>query len=70
MARTFGPLLALRGEEPCAWAVCRFVDPIADIAVLGSSDNSHADDYIALMGTAADPPHKRPSCALSLPPVG
>jgi hypothetical protein len=32
--------------------VCRFVDPIADIAVLGSPDNSHADDYKALMGTA------------------
>jgi len=51
VARTFGPLLALRGEEPCAWAVCRFVHPIADIAVLGSPDNSHADDYNALMGT-------------------
>jgi hypothetical protein len=23
VARTFGPLLALRGEEPSAWAVCR-----------------------------------------------
>jgi hypothetical protein len=32
--------------------VCRFVDPIADIAVLGSPDNPHADDYKALMGTA------------------
>jgi len=68
VARTFGPLLALRGEEPSAWAVCRFVDPIADIAVLGSSDNSHADDYIAPMGTAADPPHKRPSRAVELTP--
>src|SRR5438552_4545265 len=26
-ARTYGPLLAHRGEEPRAWAVCRFVDP-------------------------------------------
>ena len=51
-SRTYGPLLALRGEEPRAWAVCRFVDPIADIAVLGSPDNPHADDYNALMGTA------------------
>jgi hypothetical protein len=32
--------------------VCRFVDPIADIAVLGSPGNPHADDYQALMGTA------------------
>jgi hypothetical protein len=51
-ARTYGPLLARRGEEPRAWAVCRFVDPIADIAVLGSPDNPHAADYKALMGTA------------------
>jgi len=51
-SRTYGPLLALRGEEPRAWAVCRFVDPIADIAVLGSPDNPHSDEYEALMGTA------------------
>ena len=51
-ARIYGPLLARRGEEPRAWAVCRFVDPIADIAVLGSPDNPRADDYKALMGTA------------------
>jgi Trypsin-like peptidase domain len=50
--RTYGPLLALREEQPRVWAVCRFVDPIADIAVLGSPDNAHADDYTALMGTA------------------
>jgi hypothetical protein len=52
-ARTYGPLLALRGEAPRAWAVCRFADPIADIAVLGSPENSHAADYRAL--TAAAP---------------
>ena len=45
--RTYGPLLARRGEEPRAWAVCRFVDPIGDIAVLGSPDNPYADDYKA-----------------------
>jgi hypothetical protein len=50
--RAYGPLLAPLGDEPRAWAVCRFVDPIADIAVLGSPDNPHADDYKALMGTA------------------
>ena len=50
--RTYGPLLSPLGDEPRAWAVCRFVDPIADIAVLGSPDNPHADDYKALMGTA------------------
>jgi hypothetical protein len=51
-ARTYGPLLALRGEAPRASAVCRFVDPIADIAVLGLANAPHADDYEALMATA------------------
>ena len=50
--RAYGPLLAPLGDQPRAWAMCRFVDPIADIAVLGSPDNPHADDYNALMGTA------------------
>ena len=50
--RAYGPLLAPLGDQPRAWAMCRFVDPIADIAVLGSPDNPHADDYKALMGTA------------------
>ena len=51
-ARTYGTLLALRGEAPRARAVCRFVDPIADIAVLGSPNDPHVDDYKALMATA------------------
>src|SRR5229473_6711526 len=50
--RTYGPLLAPLGDEPRAWAVCRFVDPIADIAVLGSPGDPRADDYKALIGTA------------------
>src|SRR6516162_457012 len=50
--RTYGPLLASLGDAPRACAVCRFVDPIADIAVLGSPDNPHADEYKALMETA------------------
>lgn len=48
----YGPLLAPLGGEPRARAMCRFVDPIADIAVLGSPDNPHADEYKALMETA------------------
>jgi hypothetical protein len=54
-------------RSPARGRCAAFVDPIADIAVLGSPDNSHADDYIALMGTAADPPHKRPSCGVWSP---
>jgi hypothetical protein len=51
-ARTYGPLLAPRGEAHRAWAVCRFLDPIADIAVLGSPKAPHADNYKALTATA------------------
>src|SRR6201981_3378288 len=50
--RPFGRLLAPLGDDPRAWAVCRFVDPIADIAVLGSPDSPHADEYNALTATA------------------
>ena len=48
----YGPLLAPLGDAPRTCAVCRFVDPIADIAVLGSPGNPHADEYQALMETA------------------
>jgi hypothetical protein len=51
-ARTYGPILAHRGEPPHVRAVCRFVDPIADIAVLGSPGTPHACDYEALVATA------------------
>jgi hypothetical protein len=37
--RTYQALLAPLGAEPTAWAECRFVDPIADIAVLGTPDD-------------------------------
>jgi hypothetical protein len=50
--RSYGPLLARLGDEPRAWAVCRFVDPIADIAVLGSPDHQHEDEFKALIETA------------------
>jgi hypothetical protein len=50
--RVYGPLLAPLGGEPRASAVCRFVDPIADIAVLGSPSDSNADEYKALVDAA------------------
>jgi hypothetical protein len=47
--KLLGPLDA----EPSVWAACLFVDPIADIAVLGQPDNQalsdEADHYDALM---------------------
>jgi hypothetical protein len=36
---TYQKLLGPLGQEPTVWAECLFVDPIADIAVLGSPDN-------------------------------
>jgi hypothetical protein len=36
---TFQKLLGPLGGEPTVWAECMFVDPVADIAVLGSPDN-------------------------------
>jgi hypothetical protein len=34
--RTYQDLLATLGEQPSVWCQCLFVDPIADIAVLGT----------------------------------
>jgi hypothetical protein len=36
--RTYHDLLAPLGEKPSVWGECLFVDPIADIAVLGEPD--------------------------------
>jgi hypothetical protein len=36
--RTYGRLLAPLGGEPRVWAECMFVDPVGDIAVLGTPD--------------------------------
>jgi hypothetical protein len=37
--RTYQALLGPLGEKPTVWTECLFVDPIADIAVLGQPDN-------------------------------
>jgi hypothetical protein len=50
---TYGPLLAPLGAAPHAPASCRFIDPIADIAVLGPPAEPDAYEYQALMETAA-----------------
>jgi trypsin-like peptidase len=41
---TFQRLLGPLGDEPTVWATCLFVDPIADIAVLGQPDNQALSD--------------------------
>jgi hypothetical protein len=40
--RTFEALLGPLGTKPTVWAECKFVDPIADIAVLSSPGRSRA----------------------------
>ena len=51
--RTYPDLIGKLGEEPTVWAECLFVDPVSDIAVLGSPDTQdlrrHADAYKALV---------------------
>lgn len=63
--RTYKKLLAPLGKKPSVWCECLFVDPIADIAVLGTPDNQalfdEANAYEALVETTtalrvAEPP--------------
>jgi hypothetical protein len=42
--QTYGGLLGPLGAKPTVWATCLFVDPIADIAVLGQPDNQELSD--------------------------
>lgn len=65
--RTYQDLLAPLGEKPSTWCECLFLDPIADIAVLGSPDSQElsdsADAYEALVNAAtplriAEPPSR------------
>jgi hypothetical protein len=41
---TYPSLLGPLGTKPTVWAACLFVDPIADIAVLGQPDNQQLSD--------------------------
>ena len=62
--RVYKELLAPLGKKPSVWCECLFLDPIADIAVLGAPDNQElseqAEAYEALVGdaalTVAEPP--------------
>jgi hypothetical protein len=54
--RTYKALLGPLGKKPTVWAECLFVDPISDLAVLGSPDkqelSDQADAYEALTEAA------------------
>jgi Trypsin-like peptidase domain len=58
--QTYGKLLGPLGADPTVWAMCLFVDPIADVAVLGQPDNQElsdeADAYDALVDSMATLP--------------
>jgi hypothetical protein len=53
---TYQKLLGLLSSEPTVWTRCLFVDPVADIAMLGSPDNQalseEADAYEEFVGSA------------------
>jgi hypothetical protein len=55
--RTRECLLGHLGKTPTVWAECLFIDPIADIAVLGAPDSQayydEADAYDAMVNEAA-----------------
>jgi hypothetical protein len=44
--RTYANLLGPLGEAPTAWCECLFVDPVADVAVLGEPDVGALPDEI------------------------
>jgi hypothetical protein len=72
--RTYSKLLGPLGKEPQVWAECLFVDPVADIAVLGEPDNQvfyeEWEPYSHLMPdsplVAADTPDYSEAWLLSL----
>ena len=73
--RTYQDLLAPLGEPPKVWAECLFVDPIGDIAVLGSPDSqalsAQSEAYEALVESTAplvigDAPNQGAGWMLSL----
>jgi hypothetical protein len=52
--RTYRNLLGPLGDEPAVWAECLFVDPIADIAVLGMPDHQGLADEAAAYETLVE----------------
>ena len=73
--RTYADLLGSLGAKPEIWAECIYVDPVADIAVLGSVDSqamyNEGNAYDALVDhrpvlTIADVPDSAPAWILRL----
>jgi hypothetical protein len=74
-ARLYANLLGPIGAKPTVWAECLFVDPVADLAVLGTPDNQRlfdeAEAYEAFVGSLtpfsiADVPEQSQVWLLSL----
>jgi hypothetical protein len=53
--RTYPDLLAPLGSEPAVWAECLFVDPIADVAILGPPDGQELGDQCEAYERLVDP---------------
>ena len=55
--KTYADLLGPLGEKPTIWAECLFVDPVSDLAIMGTPDNQElyqqADAYDTLVASGA-----------------
>jgi hypothetical protein len=52
--RTYQKLLGPLGSDPTVWGECFFVDPIADIAVIGEPDNQELSEEAAHFGALVE----------------
>lgn len=65
--RTYQELLGVLNEKPTVWAECLFVDPIADIAILGEPDGQELFDEAEAYGNLVESP---PALKIGSPPSG
>lgn len=64
--RTYSELVGPLGEKPTVWAECLFVDPVGDIALLGSPDQQALPEQGEAWEALID---ARPPIQLSNPPA-
>jgi hypothetical protein len=55
--RTYANLIGPWDAEPTGWAECVFVDPVADLAILGSPDGQELADQAAGYGAVSESAH-------------
>ena len=65
--RTYQELLGVLNEKPTVWAECLFVDPIADVAILGEPDGQELFDEAEAYTNLVESP---PALKIGRPPSG